>query len=457
MPSLDLGPVVGPQGEQGATGAQGIRGEQGLPGPNQVTNSTATPLTGILTGNGSVVGVANIDEAPTADSTGFAQSGGTDKAIKGRVPMYGMGKNLLRNWYFAGGGSGKGILPVNQRGGSSYTSNSYTIDGWRNRTAGASVTLASDGVVLSKGSETKIDFFQILGTELVTLIYGKTVSLSILLGDGRFRYSTFAWGSSSTARITESDFVISAGGTPSYGTNFTTFFLRLSGGDLTVVAIKLELGTEPTLCHNEGTAEAPVWVLNEVPDYEYELYRCMTSNADPSDTYANKSLATRQDMTSIQATGTTNTTGAAIPAGAYFYLNGILHRAKTQIDQNATFTVNTNCEQATEGGLNDIGRSISTIAEVSGNTTIQGGGYYRIGYVVIFSVAIQASKNLVSGDQVCQGLPPVRANNPALRFYNNNSQTFGDAILVNTGVITLKSSVSNGQSIRLTGAYISGD
>ena len=64
--------------------------------------------------------------------------------------------------------------------------------------------------------------------------------------------------------------------------------------------------------------------------------------------------AAKTDLTSIQATGTTNTTGAAIPAGAYFYLNGILYRAKTQIDQNATFTVNTNCEQVTEGGLNSL-------------------------------------------------------------------------------------------------------
>lgn len=81
MPSLDLGSVVGPQGEQGATGAQGIRGEQGLPGPNQVTNSTATPLTGVLTGNGSVVGVTSVDSDPTADSTNLVSSGGTKAAL----------------------------------------------------------------------------------------------------------------------------------------------------------------------------------------------------------------------------------------------------------------------------------------------------------------------------------------------------------------------------------------
>ena len=70
----------------------------------------------------------------------------------------------------------------------------------------------------------------------------------------------------------------------------------------------------------------------------------------PSDT----SKASKADLTNIQATGTTNTTGAVIPAGAYFYLNGVLYRAKTQIGTNVPFTVNTNCEQVTEGSLNKI-------------------------------------------------------------------------------------------------------
>lgn len=81
MPYIDLGAVVGPQGEQGATGAQGIRGEQGLPGPNQVTNSTATPLAGVLVGKNGVVGVESIDDVPTQNSTGFATSGGVKTAL----------------------------------------------------------------------------------------------------------------------------------------------------------------------------------------------------------------------------------------------------------------------------------------------------------------------------------------------------------------------------------------
>lgn len=60
------------------------------------------------------------------------------------------------------------------------------------------------------------------------------------------------------------------------------------------------------------------------------------------------------DIASIHATGTTNTTGALIKAGTYFYLNGALVRAKEDIGTNATFTNGTNYETVTAGGLNDL-------------------------------------------------------------------------------------------------------
>jgi len=64
--------------------------------------------------------------------------------------------------------------------------------------------------------------------------------------------------------------------------------------------------------------------------------------------------ARKADLTNLDLTGTTNTTGSTIPAGKFFYLNGTLVRAKTNIASGATFTLNTNYEVATVGGLNDI-------------------------------------------------------------------------------------------------------
>lgn len=65
-------------------------------------------------------------------------------------------------------------------------------------------------------------------------------------------------------------------------------------------------------------------------------------------------VARKADLTNLDLTGTTNTTGSAIASGTYFYLNGTLVRAKTAIASGATFTLNTNYEVVTVGGLNDL-------------------------------------------------------------------------------------------------------
>ena len=60
----------GPQGEQGPQGQQGVQGpqgEQGAAGPNTVTNSTTTDLTGVLCGDGGAVSAK-----PLAGANGVA-------------------------------------------------------------------------------------------------------------------------------------------------------------------------------------------------------------------------------------------------------------------------------------------------------------------------------------------------------------------------------------------------
>lgn len=84
MPTIDLGSVVGPQGEQGNTGAQG---PQGVAGPSLISTSTQTTLTGVLAGDGSVVGVRTVDASPTANSTNLVTSGGVLNAINGAKLM----------------------------------------------------------------------------------------------------------------------------------------------------------------------------------------------------------------------------------------------------------------------------------------------------------------------------------------------------------------------------------
>ena len=82
------------------------------------------------------------------------------------------------------------------------------------------------------------------------------------------------------------------------------------------------------------------------------------ANGNPSwsDETANK-----KDLTNITATGTKNTTGSQITSGTYFYLNSTLVKAKSNIATNATFTLNTNYEIVTAGGLNNLGSQISNL------------------------------------------------------------------------------------------------
>lgn len=85
MPVIDLGSVVGPQGQQGVPGLTGAQGIQGNPGPNQVTDQTSTNLNGVLFGNQSRVAVKPVDSTPTADSTNLVSSGGVKTALDGKA------------------------------------------------------------------------------------------------------------------------------------------------------------------------------------------------------------------------------------------------------------------------------------------------------------------------------------------------------------------------------------
>lgn len=71
--------------------------------------------------------------------------------------------------------------------------------------------------------------------------------------------------------------------------------------------------------------------------------------------------AKKTDLTSVSATGTTNATGATITAGTYFYLNGSLVQAKTDIASGATFTNGTNYEAVTAGGLNSLNAGLASL------------------------------------------------------------------------------------------------
>ena len=274
MPVIDLGSVVGPQGPQGVQGPTGATGVQGNPGPNQITTATSTNLNGILSGNGSKVALATVNDVPTKDSAGLVKSGGVYGT---RVPLAGMGRNLLDNWYFVGGGSqqGGGQFPINQRGQTSYTATGNGLDRWRlhiyNSTATAA--LASDGFSLS-GQDAAI--LQIIKHPASALL-GKTVTLSILV-DGALYSATAAFPStySATSNVILQDYsswgygLLSRPAPVGAANAYYVAIGTSSDAAKKITAVKLELGTQQTLAHQENGA----WVLNELPDYTEEWAKC---------------------------------------------------------------------------------------------------------------------------------------------------------------------------------------
>lgn len=263
MPVIDLGPVVGPQGPQGATGAAGARGEQGLPGPNQITNQTSTPLTGVIVGDGSVVGVRSIDATPTDGSTGIPTSGGVKAALDEKMPVMGMGKNLLDNWYFDGGGSQQEgqHFPINQRGLTTYSGAVHIVDRWM--LTGGSASILSNGIsVANAGIRQWVPASKIIDGATYTI--SALTEYGLKVGTGTLSSSVSGWQFSTD----------SINGWVAIGQyDSGRYDFRITGAQRNIAA-KLELGPRQTLCHNEGTAENPVWVLNEVPDFQEELSKC---------------------------------------------------------------------------------------------------------------------------------------------------------------------------------------
>ena len=79
--------------------------------------------------------------------------------------------------------------------------------------------------------------------------------------------------------------------------------------------------------------------------------------------------ANKSDLTCISITGSKNNTGSTITSGSFFYKDGTLVRAKTNIANNATLTLNTNYETVTVGGLNKLNDEVSALnnAFISGS------------------------------------------------------------------------------------------
>ena len=223
------------------------------------------------------------DNAPASGSANPVKSSGIYDALQQRPK-----RNLFRNWCFIGGGTGRGVLPVNQRGNSSYarSDNGWSIDGWQFNayTYGILTIEAGDIKIVKNGATSNPGIRQDIEEDLD----GNVVTFSIWTTDGVDSKTSPVL---SKAVSGWQDYQTFFDGAIWYGLRFIDGHwsaTRASPG-ASIFAVKLEIGTASTLTRDVGG----VVMLNDVADYEAELIRCLTCNATANDSYANKTIVTQ--------------------------------------------------------------------------------------------------------------------------------------------------------------------
>ena len=131
--------------------------------------------------------------------------------------------------------------------------------------------------------------------------------------------------------------------------------------------------------------------------------------------------APKTDLASISITGSTNNTGSTISACTFFYLNGSLVRAKTNIANGATLTVNTNYEVVTAGGLNELVTPKLITPTYTTGVSYVSGGIYQIGKIVVVQLRLSLTSSFSGGADMVSGLPaPATSGSSYLRFWTIN-------------------------------------
>lgn len=155
--------------------------------------------------------------------------------------------NLLDNWYFGN--------PINQRG-ASYVENNYGVDRWK-----GTYGVDANGTIKFNPTEFAI---QGLEASAKNILDGMMLTASILYANGTLHAGTAVYTKTGNAH----NFVDN--GTIKFNNQADGNILLYAQSADQIKAVKLELGSQQTLAHQEKGA----WVLNEIPDYGEQLRRC---------------------------------------------------------------------------------------------------------------------------------------------------------------------------------------
>ena len=192
-------------------------------------------------------------------------------AILGQTDGYYTAKAYNSTWWTISiGGTDYYVYNGSTQAVRGYTgTNTYTIDRWM---TDDTVTIVDGGVRVKQNGYYAM-FYQYLEDQLVNAIAGKTVTYSALTTEGLMTATAQLPSSiSSDWNIDDAiqgDFTLDITKSGA-GKIYIRFGSNVNGAEITIKAIKLELGHQQTLAHQENG----VWVLNEIPDYGEQLRRC---------------------------------------------------------------------------------------------------------------------------------------------------------------------------------------
>ena len=170
----------------------------------------------------------------------------------------GTGRNLLDNWYFAD--------PVNQRRLTEY-GEGYTIDRWCLYTSGTTKISIENGVVIHEGAGGY--FQQRFERSKMEKLLGQVATLSVLI-DNQLYSATDILGYPGNKCIIRG---LPVGESSLFWDDVKCEVnFSLTGGAGVLQAVKLELGSQQTLAHQDTAGN---WVLNDPPpDPTLELLKC---------------------------------------------------------------------------------------------------------------------------------------------------------------------------------------
>lgn len=191
----------------------------------------------------------------------------TTRVDRELFPMYGKGRQLLRNWLFCDDGE----FPINQRGNTVYTGAGPTIDGWM-LTGGTLELRALSGMLgLTAPENQYCDFYQIVdGSGKAPT--GGIFSFSLMINGGLYSGHTNlgAAGIGNEVVVYEDNrlqLVLENLSSAKIKATIRMF----AGKAANLIAAKLEMGYKSTLAIRDGYS---TYLLDPLPEYGEELAKC---------------------------------------------------------------------------------------------------------------------------------------------------------------------------------------